>query len=56
MFAEVVKFEVEDAYGSWKGSVEQNKCADRKISNHVKMSFRIYEKSRLPSQKVYFKF
>ena len=56
MFSGMVKSEVEDILGPWSGSVEQNKCADWKISSHVKTSFRVYEKSRKSPQETFFKF
>jgi hypothetical protein len=56
MLSGMVKSEVEDILGPWSGSVEQNKCADWKISSYVKTSFRVYEKSRKSPQETFFKF
>ena len=56
MFAEQVKKEVEEELGDWCGLKEQNNLADAKISLNVKSSFRVYEKSKKPFDKSYFKF
>ena len=56
MFAEQVKKEVEEEVGDWCGLKEQNNLADAKISLNVKSSFRVYEKSKKPFEKSYFKF
>ena len=56
IFVNVVKKEVEEQLGPWKGSPAENKLADMRISGHIKTSFRIYEKSKKDPNVSVFKF
>ena len=56
IFVNVVKKEVEEQMGPWKGSPAENKLADMSISGHIKTAFRIYEKSKKCPNVAVFKF
>ena len=56
VFAEIIKFEVEEEMGPWTGSADQNRVADQKIAGCIKSAFKSYEKTRKPFQESYFEF
>ena len=56
LFMEMVKSEVEASLGLWTGSLEQNRRADTRISNYVKTSFKVYEKTKQSYEETYFNF
>ena len=56
LFVVFVKNEVEAKQEPWKGSYDNNKLADLRISNIIKTSFKNYEKTKENYEPTYFKF
>lgn len=56
IFYDVVKQEVQQIHGSWKGSREENQMADMLIASLVKNSFKNYELNKKSYEPEYFRF
>ena len=54
LFVSFVKKEVEAEQGSWIGSVENNRLADKRVAAIVKTSFKNYEKTKKKFEPAYF--
>ena len=54
LFVTFVKKEVEAEQGTWVGSVENNRLADKRVAAIVKTSFKNYEKTKKKFEPAYF--
>ena len=54
LFVTFVKKEVEAEQGTWVGSVDNNRLADRRVAAIVKTSFKNYEKTKKKFEPAYF--
>ena len=54
LFVSFVKKEVEAEQGSWIGSVENNRLADKRVAAIVKTSFKNYERIKKKFEPAYF--
>ena len=54
LFVSFIKKEVEAEQGSWIGSVENNRLADKRVAAIVKTSFKNYEKNKKKFEPAYF--
>ena len=54
LFVTFVKKEVEAEQGTWVGSVENNRLADKRVAAIVKASFKNYERTKKKFEPAYF--
>ena len=54
LFVTFVKKEVEAEQGTWVGSVENNRLADKRVAAIVKTSFKNYEKTKKKFEPAFF--
>ena len=54
LFVTFVKKEVEAEQGTWVGSVDNNRLADRRVAAIVKTSFKNYEKTKKKFEPAFF--
>ena len=54
LFGTFVKKEVEAEQGTWVGSVENNRLADKRVAAIVKTSFKNYERTKKKFEPAYF--
>ena len=54
LFVTFVKKEVEAEHGTWVGSVDNNRLADRRVAAIVKTSFKNYEKTKKKFEPAFF--
>ena len=54
LFVTFVKKEVEAEQGTWVGSVDNNRLADKRVAAIVKTSFKNYEKTKKKFEPAFF--
>ena len=54
LFVTFLKKEVEAEQGTWVGSVDNNRLADRRVAAIVKTSFKNYEKTKKKFEPAFF--
>ena len=56
IFVDVIKEKMVKESGAWKGSIRQNKDADKKVSVLIRNSLKAYEKNKKAYEKSFFYF